>query len=125
MVSFLATNVRAMMITNLGAVHDTAQAWSFYRRVREQFGEWNHVVLTFVDEPERARDADDGRKIVHFVDDHRNTLELEGTNFGYGGGQPDELLKILVQEGFDGERCRHAVLDPAGINTYPQTISRD
>jgi hypothetical protein len=118
-----------MILTNRGAALDTGHAWSFYRRVREQFGDWNHVVLTFADEPERTRGGNEpgaDYKIVSFVDDHGNTLELDGINFGYGGDTPQELVKMLISEGFpDSPSLSFAVLNPAGTNHYPQTIPRD
>ena len=41
----------AMIVTNRGAnPTSTFRAWGFYKRVREQFGEWNHVILTFPDD---------------------------------------------------------------------------
>ncbi|GAB1816079.1 hypothetical protein MUNTM_51220 [Mycobacterium sp. MUNTM1] len=117
------------MLSNRGANPDTSQAWSFYHRVREQFGDWNHVILTFPDEPDRIRGASEHgaeSKIVQFVDDQGNTLELDGINFGYDGGTPHELLAMLLTEGFDdGPGLHAAVLNPAGENVYPRTIARD
>lgn len=116
------------MLTNRGAKADTSEAWDFYRRVREQFVAWNHVVLTFREEPDRPRAARPGEfKIVQFVDDQGHTLELEGINFGYGkgGGTPGELLAMLEEEGFDKTaNLRDIILNPAGTCTYPQTIIR-
>lgn len=117
------------MLSNRGANPDTSQAWSFYRRVREQFVAWNHVILTFPDQPDRVRGASEHgaeSKIVQFVDDRGNMLELEGINFGYDGGTPQELLAMLLSEGFDdGPSLHDAVLNLAGGNIYPRTIARD
>ena len=77
----------AMIVTNRGAnPTSTFRAWGFYKRVREQFGGWNHVILTFPDEPDRARPCNSAEdKLVCFVDDHGRRLEVNGINFGYDG----------------------------------------
>lgn len=116
------------MLTNRGAKADTSEAWNFYRRVREQFVAWNHVILTFREEPDRPRAGRNEFKIVQFVDDQGHTLELEGINFGYDGdgGTPGQLLAMLEREGFNNTaNLRDIILNPAGTCIYPQTITRD
>lgn len=112
-------------LTNQGACHDTWSAWRFYRRVRSQFADWNHVILTFGnDERIRASEPPE-RKLVVLADDAGNLLVLEGVNFGYNGGAPTELAEALVSEGFDRSRVEYVVLNPAGSQCYPITLSRD
>lgn len=115
------------MLTNRGANANPSEAWNFYRRVREQFVAWNHVILTFREEPDRPRNArSSDAKIVQFIDDQGHTLELEGVNFGYDGRTPGELLAMLEREGFDNTaNLRDIILDPSGTCIYPQTIKRD
>ncbi|MFV8245052.1 hypothetical protein [Mycolicibacterium peregrinum] len=118
-----------MLLTNRGASPDTGEAWRFYRRVRGQFVDWNHVVLTFPDDPERIRNADEHgieNKIVRFVDDRGDALEVEGINFGYDGDTPTELVAVLLAEGFGyRDRVEAVVLNPSGTAIYPQTVRRD
>ncbi|MCH9736811.1 MAG: hypothetical protein K0U78_20045 [Actinomycetia bacterium] len=112
-------------LTNEGAHHDTSSAWRFYGRVRDQFADWNHVVLTYRDDvaPQSSNSLE--RKYVLFVDDAGNRLLLEGTNFGYGGDTPTELCEKLVDEGFHRDQVEYHVLNPTGRNFYPYTIGRD
>lgn len=112
-------------LTNQGAHSATDSAWRFYRRVRDQFGDWNHVVLTYEDDVAPRLSRSPERKVVLFVDDAGNRLALEGTNFGYDGGAPVELCAILVGEGFNRDQVEYHVLNPTKRNFYPYTIGRD
>lgn len=109
-----------VILTNRGAHADTWEAWAFYERVRSQFVDWNHVVLTFVD------DDPAGSKLVTFVDDQDNVLDVHSVNYGYEGGTPSELVTTLLKEGFRGkERVEDLIFNPRGDQTYPKTIARD
>ncbi|MGB8402765.1 MAG: hypothetical protein WCE30_01670, partial [Mycobacterium sp.] len=63
-------------------------------------------------------------KLVRFVDDQENTLELHGVNFGYRGGTPGEVVETLVGEGFSKARVAAVVFNSSGKELYPQTIDR-
>ncbi|ORA24168.1 hypothetical protein [Mycobacterium aquaticum] len=109
-----------MMLTNRGAVVDTWASWRFYNRVRPQFLAWNHAILTF------ENGSAGGEKMVKFVDDAGNILELHGIAYGYDGGTPGELAEKLIKEGFQNpDRIRHLVYNTGGGQKYPMTISRD
>ncbi|ORX16003.1 hypothetical protein AWC31_01135 [Mycolicibacterium wolinskyi] len=109
-----------VMLTNRGAVTDTWASWRFYNRVRPQFLAWNHAILTYENE------SGDGEKMVKFVDDAANILELHGITYGYEGGTPGELAEMLIKEGFQNpDRIRHLVYNIGGDQKYPMTISRD
>lgn len=114
------------LLTNRGA---GAGAWAFYDRVRPNFAEWNHVVLTFVEDPDRTRPPLENNpaesKIVQFVDDRGDVLEIEGINLGYDGETPEKLRSLLEKEGFDETVIRAAVLNRRRSEYYPQTIARD
>ena len=114
-------------LTNRGSHADTWKAWHFYRRVRPQFLEWNHVRLTYAQNPDTVRQGHElvETKIVEFVDDAGDALELEGVNFGYNGGTPGELVEVLLSEGFgDADRIEEVVLNKSGQQTYPRTVAR-
>jgi hypothetical protein len=109
-----------MILSNRGADGDTWETWRFYARVRRQFVDWNHVILAFVDDDPRLG------KLVKFVDDHGNALELHGITYGYEGGTPGELVMKLFNEGFENKaRVEAIVFNPQGNQKYPTTIVRD
>lgn len=116
---------RPLVLTNRGSNSDTWTAWNFYRRVRFRFTDWNHVVLTYLDPADADRVATSSPKLVIFVDDQGNRLELAGVNFGYGGGTPGELRQLLDEEGFPSDRTAAVVLNRGGGQRYPQTLTRD
>lgn len=116
---------RALVLTNRGSGGDTWSSWNFYRRVRNRFGDWNYVVLTYLDPGDAGRDNTGSAKLVVFVDDAGNRLELAGVNFGYDGGTPDQLRQLLDDEGFCPQRTAYVVLNPGRTQLYPQTLTRD
>lgn len=111
-----------MLLSNRNAAGDTWSAWRFYRRVREQFTDWNHVVLDHLEPEESGETSPAKPKLVRFVDDRGDVLELAGVNFGYDGDTPGELLKLLIDEGFN-ESVSGLVLQQGSY--YPLTIPRD
>lgn len=113
-----------MLLTNRGKPRDTWDAWEFYRKVRVQFGVWDHVDFTVVTDPHRPWDDTAQAKLVRFVDVDGNTLELYGVNFGYEGGTPAEVVKTLVQEGFSNRDVIAAVYNRSKREVYPRTIAR-
>lgn len=120
-----------MRLTNETAAHSTISSWNFYNRVRGQFADWNCVILTVPGEPEEPREVSTGTpKLVVFIDDRGDRLDLYGINYGYGEDDssttPGELLQVLLKEGF-GPRSYVAdlVLNPDGRSRYPVWIYRD
>lgn len=115
-----------MLSTNRGMPRDTWDAWDWYRGVRPRFGSWHRVELTFADcPPARPRPgAPTTNKLVRFVDEQENVLELHGVNFGYRGGTPREVVDTLVEEGFDEATVTAVVFNSSGTLLYPQTIER-
>ncbi len=123
-----ASSRRAPATTNRGAGADTWDAWRFYRRVRPQFADWNHVLLTYLDDDNPngpMTGGDRGSKVVKLVDDLGQTLELCGVSFGYDGGTPTELLEVLLNEGFPEPETTAAVLNQTEDHYYPCVIPRD
>lgn len=115
-----------MLSSNRGKPRDTWDAWDWYRQVRPRFGPWARVELTFTDNPlGPARSSNSNTaKLVRFVDDQENTLELHGVNFGYRGGTPGEVVETLVGEGFNKALVTAVVFNSSGNEQYPQTIER-
>lgn len=116
----------SMLLSNKGKSKTTWDAWRFYRDVRTKFGDWKHVELTFAsDPPARPESTVSGRsKLLRFVDESGNTLELHGVNFGYRGGTPGEVVETLVQEGFNEPKVIAAVFNSSQRELYPQTLVR-
>lgn len=116
----------SMLLSNKGKSKTTWDAWRFYRDVRTKFGDWKHVELTFAtDPPARPESTVSGRsKLLRFVDESGNTLELHGVNFGYRGGTPGEVVETLVQEGFNEPKVIAAVFNGSQRELYPQTLVR-
>lgn len=115
-----------MLLSNNGKSKTTWDAWRFYRGMRTQFKAWKHVELTFAsDPPVRPEPTVSGRsKLLRFVDESGNTLELHGVNFGYRGGTPGEVVETLVQEGFNKPKVIAAVFNSSQRELYPQTLVR-
>lgn len=119
-----------LRLTNESAGHNTISAWRFYHRVRDQFSDWNSVILTVPGEPEGLRRVFPGTlKLVVFIDDRGNRLDLYGINYGYGGGKdenttPGRLLDVLVKEGF-GPHVADVVFNGNGNTQYPVRLWRD
>lgn len=109
----------AVRRSNRGAVVCTRDAETFYGSAREMFGAWERVELAV----ERAgRQADD--PVLRFTDSAEAVLEVYGLNFGYDGGTPRSVLKLLATEGFCGQDVEGAVLNRAGTAVYPVTLGR-
>lgn len=120
----------SLRLTNEAATADgysTISAWRFYDRVRDQFTDWNCVILTLPGEPDGLHEVYPGTpKLVVFIDDRGNRLDLYGINYGYRSdhGTPGELLDVLLKEGF-GPYVADAVFNSGGGTRYPVRLWRD
>lgn len=106
-----------MLASNRGQSGDSWTKWNWYRQVRPRFGPWHRVELTFTSDPS-------AHKLVRFVDEQENLLELHGMNFGYEGGTAGEIVETLVGEGFNRAKVSAVVFNSSGRVQYPQTIER-
>ncbi|MEE3755295.1 hypothetical protein [Mycobacterium intracellulare] len=115
-----------MLLSNKGKSKDTWDAWRFYRDARPKFGAWKHVELAFASNPPaRPESTVSGQsKLLRFVDESGNTLEIHGVNFGYRGGTPREVVETLVREGFNKSKVSAVVFNSSERELYPQTLVR-